>query len=355
MAIPLPTSSFRLLRTVARVPVWCLSVFTHAKSFRDNPVIGSRLLNQLGLHVVRLVLAHGFFALRTGLLSFGGERAQYRQFSREGYLVWHNVLPPEEFAALQKEVRAMHIDAHQCTQGDSLTQRAFLDESVLPQFPQCKAFHGHAPLGRLLKVCSGKNEIPRLYVEYVRHHSQKSNRPDPQKTLHSDTFQPTMKAWFYLEDVGEHNGPLVYVPRSHRLSWVRLKWEYRRSLAARSMKDGYSEKGSFRIEESELAALGLPASKVLSVPANTLVIANTHGFHCRGDAKTHGATRLALWFSSRVSPFNPWVGVDHAILRGMRDKFVRCYMQHKEQKSARRGQKPSWAPVRVEGFEGPAS
>jgi len=41
----------------------------------------------------------------------------------------------------------------------------------------------------------------------------------------------------------------------------------------------------------------------LSVPANTLVIANTHGFHRRGDAQKR-SMRTEIWSISRSNPFN---------------------------------------------------
>ena len=64
--------------------------------------------------------------------------------------------------------------------------------------------------------------------------------------LHADTFHPTMKAWFFIDEVSADKGPFTYVPGSHRLTWARPKWKYRRSITARHFKDGYSEKGSMR-------------------------------------------------------------------------------------------------------------
>ena len=41
-------------RDLLGLPLAALAVFTGAKSFRDNPVLGSRWLNKHGLHVMRL-------------------------------------------------------------------------------------------------------------------------------------------------------------------------------------------------------------------------------------------------------------------------------------------------------------
>ena len=52
------------LRSAMLMPVWTVQLFGTAKSFRDNPLIGSTRLNRLGLHAVRLVAAHGINRLR---------------------------------------------------------------------------------------------------------------------------------------------------------------------------------------------------------------------------------------------------------------------------------------------------
>jgi hypothetical protein len=43
-----------VLRAALLCPVWVLQLVTGAKSFADNPLIGSRWLNARGLHVWRL-------------------------------------------------------------------------------------------------------------------------------------------------------------------------------------------------------------------------------------------------------------------------------------------------------------
>ena len=54
--------------------------------------------------------------------------------------------------------------------------------------------------------------------------------PDPQLELHADTFHPSLKAWLFLTDVTDDQGPLTYVAGSHRLTPERLAWEQARSI-----------------------------------------------------------------------------------------------------------------------------
>ena len=49
---------------IIRAPLWLAQLVTGAKSFRDNPVIGSYRLNQMGLHALRRSSADRLGALR---------------------------------------------------------------------------------------------------------------------------------------------------------------------------------------------------------------------------------------------------------------------------------------------------
>jgi hypothetical protein len=89
---------------------------------------------------------------------------------------------------------------------------------------------------------------------------------------------------------------------SNHSSKERLNWEYRRSLEASG--PGGDKGGSFRITEDELRDLGYPEPTVFTVPANTLIVGDTHGFHRRGDA-VPGTERFAVYGGMRRSPFIP--------------------------------------------------
>ena len=81
------------------------------------------------------------------------------------------------------------------------------------------------------------------------------------------------------------------------------------SLAARQSANADIRQGSFRIEPDELAALGLPAPRAFAVPANTLIVADTYGFHARGPSAGR-SVRVEVWAYGRRSPFIPWTSFD---------------------------------------------
>jgi hypothetical protein len=119
---------------------------------------------------------------------------------------------------------------------------------------------------------------------------------DPETKLHSDIFFSTHKAWLYLTDVTPVSAPLVYVNRSRGITPKALGYIYRESCNGNA--------GSRRITPQELEDLGL-TEKVFAVQRNTLVVADTHGYHRRLLGEP-GEKRLALHASLRGNPFAWW-------------------------------------------------
>jgi len=292
--------------SLCKLPFQFVQLFTGSKSFRDNPILGSWLLNRLGLHVVRVVIAAGITRFRFLCLSGFATPEQRKRFYRDGYLKIENFLPAEEFEKLKTELSNVNGDVRQCVQGDTLTQRILLDDDALSLLPSCRSLLIDKSFTRLMRFTASRNTSPIYYLQCIRSNAV-DGAPDPQRNLHSDTFHSTMKAWLFLDDVSDDNGPFTYVPGSHRLTVKRLKWEYQQSLSGSRLRDSYGARGSLRISEAELPSLGLPEPVAFKVPANTLIIGDTHGFHRRGVA-TKVSSRMELWAFSRTNPFNPWPG-----------------------------------------------
>ncbi len=138
------------------------------------------------------------------------------------------------------------------------------------------------------------------------------SHPDPQTSMHIDTFHPTMKAWLFLQDVAEEDGPFAYAPGSHRRTPRREVWERRQSIRA---SDPATRKkgGAFRVTKPEMARLRCAKPKRFAVAANTLVVGDTYGFHARRRS-TRPSVRMEIWAYSRRNPFMPWTRFDLASL-----------------------------------------
>jgi hypothetical protein len=110
---------------------------------------------------------------------------------------------------------------------------------------------------------------------------------------------------------------------------ARLAWEKERSIRARDELDRLSARGSFRIDRSELPQLGLPEPRSFAVPANTLVVADTSGFHARGPS-TRASTRVEIWAYGRRNPFLPWTGLDPRGVNAVADRRAHLVWRYRD-------------------------
>ncbi|WP_428484551.1 phytanoyl-CoA dioxygenase family protein [Rhodopila sp.] len=300
-----------LLRAVIRpfaAPFWAAQLLTGAKSFMDNPMIGSRQLNERGLHVGRVALAHRLAARRRRAIGANVEPADRAAFERDGFVVKRDFLAPALFERLCAQIRVHRGQGREMVQGDTITRRIAIDPATLSRIPAMRDVLAMPEWHWLIRFAWSYNAAPLVYVQTILSHVL-SGPEDPQCALHADTFHPTVKAWLFLTDVAEDEGPFTYVPGSHRATTARLDWEKRMSLRAPDAPDRMTRRGSFRVEASELAELGLPPPVALAVPANTLVVADTHGFHARGPS-VRPTRRVEIWAYGRRNPFLPWIGLD---------------------------------------------
>jgi Phytanoyl-CoA dioxygenase (PhyH) len=300
-----------------------LSILTTDKNF-DNPWIGNPAANRLGLHVGRILLADGFDRLRWAMhRPLEQDRQHLETLRRDGVVAISNFLPSTEFSRLQAEVRGVVADSLNRFPPRDNAEPGFgakepfggigfdrFDGATLNRFitldavrtPETVAMVRSGRFTRFYRAAQGRSfPLNAVSLYYMRHGPETVH--DIQKDFHRDTFHFTIKLWYFIEPAPPEAGPFIYVKGSNRSTKERLNWEYHRSLEAAR---GHAEVqgGSFRINEDELRAVGYPPPTVMAVPANTLVIADTHGFHRRGDAAP-GTERVSIYGGMRRSPY--WV------------------------------------------------
>jgi len=334
------------LTTLVLLPWFVVALATKAPAFRKNPVLGSRLLNRLGLHVIRVVLAYGATHVRWFTLKHLVPESERRAFHRDGFLVIEDFLPQPMFDALAKDARQYQGRGLQQMQGDTLTQHVFLDTEGLLALPSAQAVIDHARFRDLLKYTGSHSAMPYLFLQRIVNGFADAGH-DPQKDLHKDTFHPTMKAWLFLDDVDADSAPFTYVPGSHQLTMSRLRWEYSMSLDAARSSNGHTANGAFRLSREDLGAMGLPAPKAIAAKKNTLVLANTVGFHCRGKAKGR-VTRLELWAYSRKNPFLLWPGFDSRTVQRIEGNIVRRVRNWGEMRTRKAGKQAQWVTTMLD-------
>lgn len=333
-----------LLARALYAPFWAVQLLTGAKSFLDNPLIGSPRLNARGLHVARVRLAAALCTWRRRRLA-GKVRPDWREaFDRDGFVAIPDVVAPAEFPALRDAILAYRGPAREMRQGNAITRRMAIDPAMLAAIPALRRLLARKDLVALLHYVASFRTTPLHYVQTIARHVDGGNEPDPQEAIHADAFHSSLKAWLFLNPVAANEGPFTYVRGSHRFTPERLAWEKRRSLADPRAIDRLSARGSPRVTPQDLAAMQLPAPEALALPANTLVVADTVGFHARG-AADHAGERVELWSYARRNPFLPWLGGDLLSLPGLAERRVNWLWALRDRLEKHVGQ--PWRPAGI--------
>jgi hypothetical protein len=347
------SSLLSITRSLVLAPLWLAQIGTKAKSFRDNPLLGSPTLNAWGLHVARRRLAYALGQYRRQKLADNltpGERAS---FDEHGYFLRRNALDADHFSALRHEIQEARLPAREMRQGGAVTRRIGLDDSGLARMPGARRLVKDPASRALIHYAASYAGEPTFAVQTILADPTVADT-DPQTALHSDTFHPTAKAWLFLDDVGDEGCPFAYVPGSHRLTPQRLAWEREQSLSAAHSSDRMHSEGSFRATDSDLAAMGLPPPIRFAVPANTLIVADTSGFH-RRSASLQPTRRVEVYATLRRTPFLPWAGGHFAALPPFAGRFTRMEMGLQNLLETL-GVVPSpWRPVGLSGAYEPAN
>ncbi len=331
------------MSSLQKIPLYLFELMTSAKSFKDNPIIGSKTLNRCGLHVLRMLLSHFVMRIRMLVLSIGISAEDRRCFFQQGYLLKEDYLPENDFENLENEIRAFDGEVREAKQGNTLTQRAVLSPEVLAEYPEIKKTLFSKHFQRLARFTSGHMRDPLYYLEEIKN-EYSSGQSDPQKMFHHDTFHPSMKCWLFIGDVAENSGAFTFIPRSHRLDWKRIKWEYKMSVVAQDDKNNMHARGSTRYSDEDLAELGLSAPVEFTVKKNTLVMVNVFGIHKRGDS-VGKSTRLALWGDSRTNPFLPFPGVGGEYANKLQYHFLGLFRKKADEAAEKRGSRSPWAVI----------
>lgn len=301
-----------------------LALLTSAKSF-GNRWVGHRRWNErYDLHRRRMRLAEQAAALRRGSAFMVGKRPVIcRDLVRDGFVAVPDFLPPALFERVSGEAEAAMAAAAEAQPIGRNDTTGFGSKQPIPggfdrwdggtlnrfltigktAMPATAAAATHPMLSALTRQIVGVPHAGAKTQLYLTVNGDDQANYDLQRDMHRDTFFSAMKFWLFLRPVRAEDGPFTYVPGSHRLTPARLAWEH--GEARRIVQSGGADPnagGSFRIDAAGLSGLGLPAPVACECGANTLVIANTLGFHARGPA-VPGTERLALYGWRRPFPF----------------------------------------------------
>lgn len=274
--------------------------------FSNKKVVENHALNYVGAQILRTIFSSAAHAFR-GMSQSWPKTNLTMLLRKNGYILIPNFLSRETFQQVKDEFFHGNKNGSYSPikDGDTRVERYILSPYHWKMLPAVTKLLSDSLLIQTLKGAELKNiEIGDVSFETIFY-------DDPQKVassqnqLHSDTFHTTHKVWFFIEPVKLEDGPLCFVPGSHQLSLKRLMFEYKKSIHFEDMHLSSTAliDYSFRVEPRERTFLGC-IEKALTCPENTLVIANTRGFHRRGYAKA-GHTRKEIHFCIRSNkPFS---------------------------------------------------
>ena len=260
----------------------------------------NNLLNYAGAQVLRVLLSSACHAFR-GMLQSWPKTNLTTMLRKNGFILIPNFLSQKVFVQVKDEFfNTTDIGSYvPIRDGDTRVERYTFSPDKWKTLPAVNKLLSDNLLVRTLEGAELKNiEIGDVSFDTIFY-------DDPQKVtssqnqLHSDTFHTTHKVWFFIEPVKLEDGPICFVPGSNQLSLKRLMFEYKKSIHFEDMHLSSTAliDYSFRVEPRERTFLGC-IEKALTCPENTLVIANTRGFHRRGYAKA-GHTRKQIHFCIR--------------------------------------------------------
>jgi hypothetical protein len=274
--------------------------------FSASKGVQSQALNRAGVQPFRAVSARLLYRIAAV-----GRPEQLEDLTTRGIVILEDFLPPEEFTQLCTEAAELAelgpptaIDED----GSSRCYRWSLPPDEHNRFPSLTDWTDQPRLIELASAAEQRALRPHEGMRVLEHlHLGDPRVHDGQTDLHIDALYNTHKLWLYLDDVTPDHAPLVYVPMSHKLDWVRLRGDYLESIGENF--------GSRKIGDEEVLRRGLE-TVVVTCPRNTLVLANTCGYHCRA-VGAPGATRRSLHMMFRSNPFSirhrfrRWTGAPH--------------------------------------------
>lgn len=307
-----------------RLPFDAAQVLTGAKSFEKNGVLGSPYLNRRGLHRTRVRWAQTLAERRQDVLLQDVAPELHAPIRQQGYARIDNFLPDDVYAQVRAEMDRDDFDRIDMKQGKTITRRAHLDRKDVADRPGFRHAVEDPRLKPLIRAVASYSGQPLICLQVV----MANGGGDPQAMLHSDTFHATAKAWLFLKDVPDDGGPFLYVPGSHLVTPERYDWEDDIAINAAALENRYAARGSLRVPIESLGELGYGQPVRFAVPANTLIVADTHGFHARAHSE-QATVRMEIYSSLRRNPFIPFVaskmdGLHGAALPGLKHRIGRA-------------------------------
>ncbi len=275
--------------------------------------VGGVWANRAGLQANRCLVAAARHRMRAHPPISDVQLRRYGQeLEDQGIVVIPDFLAPDAFEAVLAEFRQCYGDDASYRKSEKRRGPALIHNFTI------KRSQSLADFAAIARCVTGNPSMyaiigyaARTAVRIPPHQNLQqvtgivSAKGDSSGVWHGDYFDHVFKAWLYIEPTSDSNGAFFYAPQTNRLSPARLRYEHRLAVFnSRARRPGSQllettdNVGGVRVPTAEEhRALDIRPRQVCAA-ANTLVIADTFGFHRRGDMEV-GAVRRALHMDFR--------------------------------------------------------
>ncbi len=258
---------------------------------------GGFILNLFGYHVFRILLFNLPFILKNKItLDDSMDKEVLEQIEKDGIAVINDFFPQDVFLEIKKEYDQLNIEV--VNERRPYMKRSAINrgEKHLPA-PRIEKYITNNPfINRIVPAASRKkiSIVPKVQVERGLFYQEDLGKPTTDQesnNLHFDVSYPTFKCFLYMTDTDKNNAAFTYVKGSQKMTLARLWMEYKMSVLFwfREAKLNITPEVSHAFIEKQ----GMKITPMIG-KSNTLVIANTMGFHRRGDYLTTTPRQLII-------------------------------------------------------------
>ncbi len=266
---------------------------------------GSPLANRLGLQLARTWIMNRRIA--RACQERRPVHPAYEALTRDGVASIPDFLPAEVFQAISREFTSAReaglLVTAPCVEDNGVIEDLVSVGKHRQHFPVTHStFRENQSLRDLVGDIIGRTPDTTSLIISVMRQSLEPTTPARMigsNYIHADIHFPSVKAWLYLNDIDESNGAFIFAPGSHRLTLGRLAYEYEASVRVAKAKTGGAIRsavpyGLVRIPRADqLRQMGIREKSFVG-KANTLVVANTMGFHRRGSFQPNFTRNLLM-------------------------------------------------------------
>jgi hypothetical protein len=275
--------------------------------FSGEKAINSFFLNLIGAQSVRYIITKSLYWIKINFFNTNKLLSlKYKKLIDDGLQIKENFLSEQEFnnifleyEKLINDKRFVVIEKQSVTEverGIDL-KYAYVSDKLKEDYPFLFNLKNNRDIRDFFEYAEQKKNI-NIQCRLERIEITSNELPDTNKDYHYDTYYNTFKCWLFIKDVESSMGPFRFVCKSHLFNLKRLFLEW-----INSVKYSINNSVNTSFRDSEInKKYNDSISQEITVKKNSLVMANTHGLHRRGDGVV-GSVRFGIQFWTRENPF----------------------------------------------------